>query len=392
MEKGFPGQLDLLIVMSHYLPGYLVGGPVRSISNLVEVLGGQMRIGVVCSDRDFGQSEPYPNLRLSEWGMVGKAWVRYEHVSRLTPSLVRSLCAETQAPCLYLNSLWDNPLGFRILLDHRMRSMAKRVVMAPRGQLQQGAMMLGHARLKRAVAFALRVTGASTSCVWHSTAPQETLDIQRAFPKTKGRPDAIHEITNLPAVPDRSVLNREDKAAGSARFVFCSRVAEKKRTALTICAMAGMKKESSLEVIGKADSEAYLRQCQEAQSRLPHPSRVTLAGSLPHEQLMARLPQYDGFVLPTMGENYGHAIVEALGSGVPVILSPHTPWNSVEEFGAGFIVPDDSEEKLAAAMKKIECLSPEEHTAMRHRARDYFEQVVLAGDVVQAYRKLFAAP
>ena len=57
------------------------------------------------------------------------------------------------------------------------------------------------------------------------------------------------------------------------------------------------------------------------------------------------------FLFPTLGENYGHVIQEALSAGCPCILSDQTPWNSLEENNAGYIYPL---EDLLSYIKSIE--------------------------------------
>jgi glycosyltransferase involved in cell wall biosynthesis len=41
-------------------------------------------------------------------------------------------------------------------------------------------------------------------------------------------------------------------------------------------------------------------------------------------------------VLPTLGENYGHVIVESFSVGLPIILSKKTPWLNLESKHLGW--------------------------------------------------------
>ena len=47
----------------------------------------------------------------------------------------------------------------------------------------------------------------------------------------------------------------------------------------------------------------------------------------------------DLFVLPTLSENFGIAIAEALSYGLPVITTTEVPWSEIAEHGCGWIVP-----------------------------------------------------
>ena len=48
------------------------------------------------------------------------------------------------------------------------------------------------------------------------------------------------------------------------------------------------------------------------------------------------------FVNPSVSENFGHSIFEALSLGVPVIVSEQTPWGEVAKTGAGMVFKPDN--------------------------------------------------
>ena len=67
----------ILCFVGHYLPGYRSGGPIRSISNLVENLGDEFKIHIICSDRDLSDKEPYANINTNTWKTVEKhRWLK----------------------------------------------------------------------------------------------------------------------------------------------------------------------------------------------------------------------------------------------------------------------------------------------------------------------------
>ena len=47
------------------------------------------------------------------------------------------------------------------------------------------------------------------------------------------------------------------------------------------------------------------------------------------ETIVEALGRSDLFLLPTGGENFGHAIFEALACGVPALISDQTPWRGL---------------------------------------------------------------
>ena len=72
------------------------------------------------------------------------------------------------------------------------------------------------------------------------------------------------------------------------------------------------------------------------------------AGEAAHRDLQRRLSTYDVMILPTLGENFGHIIVEAWAAGCPVLISDRTPWRQLTSQGLGWDVPLDHEAWIRA--------------------------------------------
>lgn len=90
----------ILIITGRYLPGYKDGGPVRSVKNLVDCLGEEYQFRILTCDRDHGDTQPYPNVKVNEWNQVGDAQVYYVKPKGFSGSVIRSLSVE--ADLLYV--------------------------------------------------------------------------------------------------------------------------------------------------------------------------------------------------------------------------------------------------------------------------------------------------
>ena len=67
--------MKILITCDYYLPGWKAGGPIRSLSALVEYLGDEFQFKVITRDRDFGDSKPYAGVEINKWQKVGRTEV-----------------------------------------------------------------------------------------------------------------------------------------------------------------------------------------------------------------------------------------------------------------------------------------------------------------------------
>ena len=103
------------------------------------------------------------------------------------------------------------------------------------------------------------------------------------------------------------------------------------------------------------------------------------------------LSQYDLFLLPTRGENYGHVIAEALAAGCPVAVSDRTPWGKIEEEGAGWVVPLDDERRWKSVIQEVVDAGEDELHARRTAAKRLAHAQISSQRDVEGYRRLFRA-
>jgi len=77
-------------------------------------------------------------------------------------------------------------------------------------------------------------------------------------------------------------------------------------------------------------------------SKLGIADRITWPGMLSGDLKWGAFQSADAFILPSHQENFGIAAVEALGCGVPVLISNQVNiWREIREDGVGLIENDD---------------------------------------------------
>jgi poly(glycerol-phosphate) alpha-glucosyltransferase len=81
-------------------------------------------------------------------------------------------------------------------------------------------------------------------------------------------------------------------------------------------------------------------------------ARVIITGYLDGADRLAALAAADIFALPAIGEGLSMAVLEALGTGLPVILSPECNLPEAEAVGAGLIVAPEVS-VLAEALRTL---------------------------------------
>ena len=364
----------VLVFVGGYLPGYKYGGPIQSVSSIVEALGNRVRFLVVTSDRDLGDKQRYCQVpHDASWMRVGSAEVAYLDV---TCSLhnwirkVRTIMQNAQIDTIYLNSFFS--FRFSIIPVWLVRVSLKqpvRVVIAPRGEFSIGA--LGIKRLKKRVWLMLgRLTHFYDGVIWHATGDMEAADIRREMGRNSdvqvAHPIALGSA-RLGGV-ERGSLAEEH---GPLRVVFFSRISPKKNLlyALDVMGRAGI--SAAFDIIGPIEDNAYWQQCQSRIAALPSRIVVKYLGGLSHEEALRRLYAYHVMLFPTMGENYGHVIEEALNAGLAVVTTDQTPWTGLEAARIGWSLSLSDIESFVTAMQQLAAGCYGSWNGLRERAKNY---------------------
>lgn len=66
--------------------------------------------------------------------------------------------------------------------------------------------------------------------------------------------------------------------------------------------------------------QAYLETCRSLAESISN-IRIDFRGEIVPADIPVKLKQYHFLLMPTLGENFGHAIAEALNHATPVIIS-----------------------------------------------------------------------
>src|SRR6056297_435855 len=100
-------KIKVIVFITYYLPGYKSGGPVRSITNMVDQLSDEFNFSIITKDRDAQDLQKYPDVQIDTWNQVGKAKVYYMSPQKEKLLNLASLLRKTSHNVVYLNSFFS---------------------------------------------------------------------------------------------------------------------------------------------------------------------------------------------------------------------------------------------------------------------------------------------
>ena len=356
------GKKDILIVMGRYLPGYKDGGPVRSIKNLVDYLGNEYNFKILTCDRDHGDENIYPNIKVNDWNSVGKATVYYVPPKGFKLSLIKKLSNEVDL--IYCCGCF-NDYAINTLILKRLKQIKIPVVIAAMGLFSPMEFKLKYKK-KKLFTMVFNVLGMFNNIYWSATSEMEVNEIKKQI-KAK---DNFFIAEDLPRKVDESPIIKE-KEIGKLKVVWISRIAPKKNLKGAIQILDKVKGDIDFTIYGPKHVEEYWKECEEELKKLPNNIKWSWKGNVDSESVVEVLKEHHVFLFPTLGENYGHVIQESLSAGCPVILSNQTPWIRLEKEEIGFICKVDDEEKFIDAINFYLNLNESEFNEISNRALKY---------------------
>ncbi len=377
----------ILTFAHYYLPGFKSGGPVRTIANMVEALGDEFEFRIVTADRDLLDVVPYLGIPSDVWTCVGKASVFYVSPERRSLLAWVRLIRETQHDVLYLNSLFDpHYTVLPMILEKLLGSPKKLVVIAPRGELSPGALRLERWKKEPFLTIA-KIVGLYRNVLWHASTEDEAQLIRRQFSGTA----RIATARNLPPISaQQQAWDRVVHPSGPLRIVFLARISRMKNLDYALMVLAKTRIPIHFDIWGTREDPAYWKQCQEQIQALPENIVAHYRGVADHSEVNKILAGYDLFFFPTLGENYGHVIAEALSAGTPVLLSDQTPWRNLHNEGVGWDLPlENGETAFLNAIEEASHKVGLEKVAWRQKVLDFSKDRLNDPSLLEANRALF---
>ena len=380
-------RVKILILSDFYLPGYKAGGPIRTLANLIDHFGDEFSFNVITKDRDFKDTKPYLEITVDKWNKFGKARILYCSPSNTGFSTMRCIICNTPHDLLYFNSFFSPHFTIKPLLLRKIRIIPDRpLIVAPRGEFSPSALKIKSFKKHFYLAVA-KVLRLYHGVIWQASSEYEKLDIRRWF----GDHILIIIAPNLSqqiyATNYKSVHRKKTKWC--LKVIFLSRISRMKNLDGALKMLKDLKGRIKFNIYGPLEDKDYWTECQNIMSSLPRNIECKYRGVVQHNQVTSVMMENDLFFLPTLGENFGHVILEAFLASCPVLLSDQTPWRNLEKKGIGWDLALDQPKHFQTILTKCLEMNRDEYSKWSKRARRYGLKVSQSYEAVEENRRLF---
>src|SRR5690606_31477658 len=374
----------ILIFTEYYYPGYKAGGPIQSVYNIANSMASSFEVRVVCRDRDSGDLTSYPNVELNAWNDLGDHLVYYTGAGKASKKAIEALLRDINPDGVYLNSFFSNfsSLIFRILLSNIYTFS---VLIAPRGEVYEAALSIKKVKevIYRNLFKVLLLR--KMNIYWQATSLEEFNRITYVMGEN-AKKYLLQGIGRAKQLPIRNI----GKKQGEIKNVTVSRIHRIKNLDffLDVLKKSNVFSKITRDIFGLVENRDYQTELMKKAESIPNLS-FTIKGEIPNEQIHEELPNYHLFVLPTLGENFGHAIYDAIIAGLPVLISDKTPWLGLSKIGVGFDISLSDTEMWIEKFVEFVNTDDTNYWRSREQVYNYGSTLINNNEHVEKYKQVF---
>ena len=388
--------MKILHIIPSYVPAYSFGGPVKAVHELCK---GLVRRGLDVSVFTTNITlEKNPNIPLNIPQDMDGVKVTYYPVtfprsycySKQLADAIKERIAEFDI--LHIHSVYRYTTFIAArLCDH----YKKPYILNPFGALDPSMIKL-KSRLKKTLYIKLVESRAiSNAKAIHVASRYEKDNYEMLGFKTPAIviPRGVDLSEYSDCVKYQDLRKRYPKLSGKKIILFLGRMHPKKGLDLLAKAFKKIvnKREDAFLIIAGSGDEGYVSKIKNLFRKNGLSKHVLFTGMLLDSDKLSALYGSDLFVLPSYGENFGIAVLEAMACGLPVIITNKVGlFHDVKEYRTGIITNCDQKEIAKATLTLLndESMRKAMGENGRRLAKDIFTNDEVADRAARVYREI----
>lgn len=373
----------VLIFIDWFDPAYKAGGPIVSVINLVKHLSQFCEFYIITSSKDYLSTDKLGVTEFNKWINYNED-VKVNYLDRGKVGFKRVLneIKLVNPDLIYINGIFSFKYSILPLICAKLK--LKKVIISSRGMLALEALKIKPLK-KRAYLLVAKSLGLFRNVLFHVTKDFEMNDIRKAI----GRKNVVKVVSNISNFIEPKNYYKEEH---QLNLLYLGRIAKEKNTKYVIDLLSLVKNENvniNLNIYGEIYDSKYWSECLELIDALSSNISTTYHGSIKPNQIESVLKINHCLISPSLGENFGHSIVEALSAGLPVIISNNTPWHNLKAEQAGFDINLEEIARFKEAVVKFALMGNSEYENWSKNAAAYIRNKIDREDIINGYKELF---
>ena len=356
----------ILIFSRYFLPGYKAGGPIRSISNFYNNLKDEYSIKIICLPRDYLSKDNYKNIKINNWNYYSsnnfiycsstlkQIFFLFKYIKKYNPDII------------YLNSFFDFQFSiFPFFLNKFF--FKKKILICTRGEFNSDALKFKKIKKYLFIGF-IKFINIYNQVNWQLTDKTESIRLKKIFNDGKfySTSNFFHKITHN--------ISPQYKEKDKIKIIYFGRIHPIKNIDLTIKSLVNIKGKLIFDIYGAVDDFEYYKSCINLSKALPNNIKVNFLKPFDYQNLTKIISRYHLFISMSKSENFGHSIIEAIGCGLPIIISKFTPWRNLAKENVGFDI-ESSELILYKTICKYLKMDNEEYRLSNKGVSSFYNKI-----------------
>jgi glycosyltransferase involved in cell wall biosynthesis len=319
----------ILISTDFYKPGYRGGGPIQSIYNLSRLISENYIIRIITRNYDLTQKKSPYHIETNKWIKQSENCSIKYLKNKAFKFCFFDILLKEKPDFVYVNSFFSSSSQIHILQAKLYNLLHKKkinIIIAPRGEFDAGALNSNRNKtnlktIKKKVFIYFYKILFGQKQIFHATADLEKQNINNTFPEA-----ACIVAHNIPKLPEKYV--EKEKEEDNTNFLYLGRISRKKNLLFAIKSFQNLNIIGRIifNIVGPIVDDKYWKECVNLFDTLPNNIRCEYKGEIDNGEIKKIYEKNHYLYFPTLGENYGHVIYEALVYGLPVLISDTTPW------------------------------------------------------------------
>ncbi|HLO37860.1 MAG TPA: glycosyltransferase family 4 protein, partial [Lacibacter sp.] len=245
---------------------------------------------------------------------------------------LKELIASVKPDAIFINGLFSLHFNIRPLqyaVAYCKQHTNCKLILSARGMLHPGALSQKSIKKKIFLTF-FRLAGWHKAVHWHATDEQELQYIKDQF----GPNMNVLVAGNFPNL--LPVTTMPEKKINELIMGTVALISPMKNHLAVLQALQKSSASIQWHIYGPVKDAAYWKECEQLMNKLSQNIKVIYHGELSPADLPTAMEQFQLFIMPSKSENFGHALLEALSAGKPVITTNTTPFKHLQDAKSGY--------------------------------------------------------